>query len=362
MLIEKATIEIPEQFPGIDRHAPIPTSDPVQPRLDLTGWEPALGALEAVGAGHWVQPLRGRLAGVVATGRRAEFAGWLAAASSLPVLSSPSLDLAGPVVRFGLQADATAAQRALVRDQLQALHPWRKGPFDLFGVRIDAEWRSDLKWARVAPHLEPLAGRRVLDVGCGNGYFGWRLCGGGAGMVLCIDPGQRCLAQHLAVSRLASGVRGAPRSFHFLPLALEDLPPGPAEFDTVLSMGVFYHRRDPAAHLARLRELLRPGGQLVLEGLALLGTGTARLVPAGRYAKMRNVWSIPSAELLVRWVRDAGFRDARVVDVTPTTGAEQRRTEWMRFESLADFLDPADPSRTVEGYPAPVRALCVALR
>ncbi|MEW8068099.1 MAG: DUF1698 domain-containing protein, partial [Candidatus Thiodiazotropha endolucinida] len=43
-----------------------------------------------------------------------------------------------------------------------------------------------------------------------------------------------------------------------------------------------------------------------------------------------------------------------------TTIEEQRATEWMRFESLADYLDPADRSLTIEGYPAPRRAVFVA--
>jgi len=34
---------------------------------------------------------------------------------------------------------------------------------------------------------------------------------------------------------------------------------------------------------------------------------------------------------------------------------EQRRTEWMVFESYEDFIDTSDPALTVEGYPAPVR-------
>lgn len=331
----------------------------VQDRGAPIDWEPALAALRPVGAGRWAEPLRARLA--VAAARRAELDDWLAAVRDLPAIASRRLDLAGPAVTVGDADDATAVQRALIRQQLERLHPWRKGPFDLFGVRVDAEWRSDLKWARLAPHLEPLAGRRVLDVGCGNGYYGWRLVGAGARLVVGIDPSLRCLVQHLAVSRLASGAQGKPRHFHFLPLTLEDLPPGPAGFDTVLSMGVLYHRRDPGAHLARLRELLRPAGQLVLEGLVVADPGLACLVPRGRYAKMRNVWSIPSTRLLVRWIQDAGFRDVRIVDVTATTVEEQRRTEWMRFESLADFLDPADPSRTVEGHPAPLRALCVAV-
>jgi tRNA (mo5U34)-methyltransferase len=75
---------------------------------------------------------------------------------------------------------------------------------------------------------------------------------------------------------------------------------------------------------------------------------------------MRNVWAIPTPATLETWVANCGFRQVRVVDVTATTLLEQRSTEWMRFESLAEALDPKDPGRTLEGLPAPRRALVIA--
>ena len=75
---------------------------------------------------------------------------------------------------------------------------------------------------------------------------------------------------------------------------------------------------------------------------------------------MRNVFAIPSLPVLSDWITAAGFVETRVVDVTPTTSAEQRRSRWIRSHSLEDFLDPNDPSRTVEGLPAPTRALFIA--
>jgi tRNA (mo5U34)-methyltransferase len=131
-------------------------------------------------------------------------------------------------------------------------------------------------------------------------------------------------------------------------------------FDTLFSMGVLYHRRAPLDHLRDLHRLLRPGGELVLETLVVEGQAGQILVPAGRYARMRNVWSIPTPGTLETWVAECGFRGARVVDVTATTRLEQRSTEWMRFESLAEALDPVDPGRTLEGLPAPRRALLIA--
>jgi tRNA (mo5U34)-methyltransferase len=77
---------------------------------------------------------------------------------------------------------------------------------------------------------------------------------------------------------------------------------------------------------------------------------------------MRNVWHLPTVPQLLAWAGQAGFRNPRVVDVSATTPTEQRRTEWMPFESLADALDPADRARTVEGWPAPRRAVVLSTR
>jgi len=57
---------------------------------------------------------------------------------------------------------------------------------------------------------------------------------------------------------------------------------------------------------------------------------------------------------------DAGFREPRIVDVSKTTINEQRSTAWMRFQSLAEALDPKNPDQTVDGYPAPQRAIMIA--
>jgi len=161
--------------------------------------------------------------------------------------------------------------------------------------------------------------------------------------------------QFLALAGLIRSPRTA-----VLPLTLEDLPGDMAGFDTVLSMGVLYHRRSPIDHLRALRRLLRPGGELVLETLVVGGVDGDVLVPAGRYARMRNVWTIPGLATLESWIAACGFQAVRVVDVSATTTAEQRSTDWMRFESLAQALDPEDPGRTVEGLPAPRRAVVLA--
>jgi tRNA (mo5U34)-methyltransferase len=113
-------------------------------------------------------------------------------------------------------------------------------------------------------------------------------------------------------------------------------------------------------HLRELRELLRPGGQLVLETLVIEGPEGQVLVPEGRYGKMPNVWFLPSPSTLVSWMRKQGFVNPRVVDISATSLEEQRSTDWMTYDSLADFLNPTDMTKTAEGHPAPIRAVVVA--
>jgi tRNA (mo5U34)-methyltransferase len=312
-----------------------------------------LDRLAAAGFAPWVPALVGLTAQRLDPGAHGDLPRWRAALKAMPRPTSGVATLDAPVV--GVAGVIDLQHRSRLREALMALHPWRKGPFNLYGVEIESEWRSDWKWDRLAPHLSPLAGRRVLDVGCGNGYHAWRALGAGADLILGIDPTLLYVMQFLAVA----GLIGSPL-VAVLPLALEDLPPDMTGFDTLFSMGVLYHRRSPLDHLRALHRLLRPGGELVLETLVVEGQVGQVLAPAGRYARMRNVWAIPTPATLATWVADCGFRRARVVDVTATTRLEQRRTEWMRFESLAEALDPEDPGRTLEGLPAPRRGLVIA--
>lgn len=276
---------------------------------------------------------------------------WQSAVEALPDLTPRHIEL---TTQLKLSGDCPMEQRVALEQALRGLMPWRKGPFDLFGLDLDTEWRSDWKWARVAPHLD-LRGRRVLDVGCGNGYYLWRMLGAGADSVVGIDPNWLFFCQFHALKRYMPELP----AWH-LPFALEELPPRLEGFDTVFSMGVLYHRRSPIDHLLELKDCLRPGGELVLETLVVEGDAQCVLVPEDRYAQMRNVWFLPSVPALECWLRRAGFETVRCADVSVTSMDEQRATEWMRFQSLPDFLDPADHSRTIEGLPAPTRAVLLA--
>ncbi|WP_448679568.1 tRNA 5-methoxyuridine(34)/uridine 5-oxyacetic acid(34) synthase CmoB [Pseudomonas nicosulfuronedens] len=298
----------------------------------------------------WAASLPAQLAAKVDDGH-GDLERWLAAVDRLPQLKAAAVELRE---RFNLEGSCDEDTRAQLELALQGLIPWRKGPFNLFGVHIDTEWRSDWKWDRVSPHID-VAGKRVLDVGCGNGYYQWRMLGAGARSVVGVDPNWLFFCQFLAMKRFLPDLP----AWH-LPFALEDLPEKLEGFDTVFSMGVLYHRRSPIDHLLALKDCLRRGGELVLETLVVDGDVNTVLVPEDRYAQMRNVWFLPSVPALALWLRRAGFTDVRSVDVSRTSVEEQRATEWMRYQSLPDFLDPDDHSRTLEGLPAPLRATLVA--
>ncbi|MDX8402867.1 MAG: tRNA 5-methoxyuridine(34)/uridine 5-oxyacetic acid(34) synthase CmoB [Mariprofundaceae bacterium] len=279
---------------------------------------------------------------------------WSGGFHALPDVIPSCIDLNTDSVRIGSAHDCKKTQQQ-IEEALKQMHPWRKGPFDIFDVHIDTEWHSDWKWNRIKDHISPLTDRTILDIGCGSGYHMWRMLGADADLVIGIDP-TPLFSLHFATVK-----RYSPDSKAFMiPVGIDDMPDKMASFDSVFSMGILYHRRSPLDHLIQLKELLRPGGELILETLVIEGDSHTCLIPGGRYAKMRNVWFIPSVKMLETWLKRTGFEDIRCVDVNVTSKDEQRSTQWMQFESLPDFLDPNDHTKTIEGYPAPRRATIIA--
>lgn len=322
----------------------------LQSDLDLFSERWELPSLKA-----WLEILPDQVAQGMSEKRYGDLPRWRDSIAALPTLSAESIQL--NTAGVGCTGSITQGQFEELESALRGLHPWRKGPYSLFDLTIDTEWRSDFKWDRLLPKLKPIAGKRVLDVGCGNGYHCWRILGQGASEVVGIDPTPLFVLQFKAIQHFLQQP-----SIHVLPLALEQLPENLAAFDTVFSMGVLYHRRSPMDHLLRLRNCLSPGGQLMLETLVVEGDDTTVFIPPGRYARMGNVWFLPSASALERWLEKLGFHDIELIDVSTTSSDEQRSTSWMTFHSLANFLDPENPQRTVEGHDAPKRAILSAIK
>jgi len=302
---------------------------------------------------HWLEVLPAQLAHWHKEQRHGDFDKWTKLLKLLPQTQVSTIELRDRVA-FGQHTDLDEHTQRQLLGLLQQFMPWRKGPFYIHGLHIDTEWRSDWKWDRVSPHISSLHNRLVLDVGCGSGYHMWRMLADDPKLVVGADPSQLFLMQFQAIKHFNPDPR-----IHLLPIGVEQLPELKA-FDTVFSMGVFYHRKSPIDFLYQLKHQLRKGGELVLETLIIEGDEQQVFMPQDRYAQMRNVWYLPSASALILWLKRVGFKNIRLVDQAHTTIEEQRRTQWMEGQSLQDFLDPNDHSLTIEGYPAPLRAVFVA--
>ena len=304
----------------------------------------------------WLEVLPAQLANWQKSNIDNRFNQWLNSIKHLPTIKPYQIDMLNSVTVESEQPISIGEQQRITQ-LLKNMMPWRKGPFHLYGINIDTEWRSDWKWERLIPHINNLSGQTVLDVGCNSGYHLWRMVGASAKLAVGIDPMALYLCQFEAIRKLLGNDQRA----HLLPLGIEELPKLNA-FDTVFSMGVLYHRRSPLDHLFQLKDQLVDGGQLVLETLVIDGELHQALMPGERYAQMRNVYFIPSVPTMINWLHKCGFSDVKMVDKSVTSLDEQRKTEWMTSDSLADFLDPNDSSKTIEGYPAPMRAVFIAIK
>ena len=261
------------------------------------------------------------------------------------------------VVRVGMEGDLAADQSKALQDAIQGMIPWRKGPFAFFGETIDAEWRSDLKWDRIDKELADLTNKRVIDIGCNNGYYMFRALEANPRLMYGIDPSERTLYQFELFQRYLQDPR-----FQYDLLGIEHVPLFPGFFDVALCMGILYHHKNPYQMLMDVRDCLRPGGTLIMENIVIPGDEPMSIIVPDRYAMMRNVYFITTVPALEVLLKRSGFVDLELLDMSKVTFEEQRRTAYAPYQSLEDFLDPDNQDLTVEGFPAPHRAVIKATR
>ncbi len=276
---------------------------------------------------------------------------WTAAIDDIKKNQTGNLSFKHPYVAIDANINADELTRSL-----KQLMPWRKGPYQIGSLKLDSEWRGDMKWDRLKDYIQPLKGKTVLDVGSGNGYFTYLMAMQGANIALGVEPFLLFNYQFQAIRAL---IKNPPKAF-VLPLKLEELPGEPL-FDTVFSMGVLYHQKDHMIHLQQLMKVMTEGGELVLETLIIDKQYGDQIIPEDRYARMRNVWCLPSTDTLHTWLKQTGFKNIKLINVSKTTPEEQRATHWIgdNTQSIKDFLDPNNENLTIEGLPAPRRAIFV---
>ncbi len=269
---------------------------------------------------------------------------------SVQHLRASSCDFSGDVVRIGTAADLLPDEHQLVHSVLRGFMPWRKGPFSVFGINIDAEWRSERKWNRIVPELPDLSGKTIADIGCNNGYYMFRMASKQPEFVLGFEP----YVQHYYTFNTLNTFAGQ-NQLQVELLGIEHLNLFPECFDVIFCLGILYHRPSPIEALRDLHTALKPGGCLIVESQAIPGSDPVALFPMQTYAKVPGTWFVPTAACLRNWLARAGFRDVHFFCEHPMSSEEQRPTSWMTFESYEDFIDKHNPTRTIEGYPAPLR-------
>ncbi len=268
----------------------------------------------------------------------------------LATLSATYTDFSTDVVTIGKSDEIEDNQQAQLKQDLRCFMPWRKGPFSVFGIEIDAEWRSEYKWSKVVPKLPDLHNKVICDIGSNNGYYMFRMSDHRPRMVLGLEPS----VQHYYCFKSLNEMAGIPNLYTDL-LGVEHLSFFTQSFDVIFLMGIIYHRPSPIDTLRDILTALKPGGTLILESQAIPGEESVALFPDKTYAKVPSTYFVPTGPCLINWMKRAGFMNVELFCSHPMSSSEQRRTDWMVFESYQDYLDPEDPSKTIEGYQAPLR-------
>lgn len=272
-------------------------------------------------------------------------------------LKARTIDCQSARITIGEKSEITDEQHKELKTSLQAFMPWRKGPFSVFGIDIDAEWQSDRKWQYLLPELPALEGKIIADIGCNNGYYMFRMAAHTPRFVLGFEPS----VQHYYCFKALNAMAGI-ECLDIDLLGVEHLRLFPDSFDIIFLMGIIYHRPSPIDTLRDVLCALKPGGVLLLETQAIPGEQPIALFPEKTYAKVPGTYFVPTGTCLKNWVDKAGFQQCNLFASHIMTEEIQRRTEWMTFESFHDYIDPDDPARTIEGYPAPLRVFLKATK
>lgn len=235
-----------------------------------------------------------------------------------------------------------------VYEVAKLMMPWRKGPFRVFETFIDSEWQSNIKYNLLRKHFN-LKDKRVADIGCNNGYYLFRMQENNPQKLVGFDPSPLYKTQFDFINHFAKS------EIVYELLGVEHLEYYEEKFDTIFCLGVLYHRSDPVAMLKSLFKGLDKKGEVILDTFYIDGEDEMALCPESSYSKIPNIYFVPTIKALTNWCLRAGFESVEVLETSTTDSNEQRKTEWIEGQSLEDFLDPNDKSKTVEGYPAPKR-------
>ncbi|SFV57588.1 tRNA (5-methoxyuridine) 34 synthase [hydrothermal vent metagenome] len=252
-------------------------------------------------------------------------------------------------------ADLSEPDVVQIEQTARLMLPWRKGPFQINDLFIDSEWQSQIKYNLLEPHFD-LKDKIVGDIGCNNGYYLFRMLTHKPKKLIGFDPSAIYYSQFQFIDHFIQS------EIVYELLGVEHVEFYEHKFDVLFCLGVLYHRADPVGMLKSLFKGLNKGGELILDTFMIDGEEEICLTPKERYSKIPNIYFVPTVNALKNWCYRAGFETVEVLETMVTESNEQRKTEWIETQSLEDFLDPNDPGKTVEGYPAPKRVYIKAIK
>jgi tRNA (mo5U34)-methyltransferase len=270
-----------------------------------------------------------------------------AALDALAPVKVQSYEL-GDTITITLEEEYSKKHLKEIENIAKMMLPWRKGPFKIDSLFIDSEWQSFIKYKIIEPHFN-LNEKVVADVGCNNGYYMFRMLTQNPKKLVGFDPSPLFNLQFDFINHFIKS------DIKYELLGIEHIEFYEHKFDTIFCLGVLYHRSDPIGSLKSLFRSLNKNGELILDTFMIDGEDDICLTPKNRYSKIPNIYFIPTINALKNWCYRAGFKEVEVLAVKETNLEEQRKTKWINSQSLNDFLDPSNPTLTVEGYPAPKR-------
>jgi len=279
---------------------------------------------------------------------------WIKILKSLPNISTSYLNYSNSSIIIGKKNEINDAQTKTLEKELLKLSPWRKGPFNIFGLEIDSEWRSEKKWQRIQSYLPNINGMRIADIGCSNGYYSFKLLELQPDLIVGMDKTALYIIQFLALKAYVKQIQ----ELITLPCSSEEFNFKKINFDLILSMGVLYHSKNPSTHLNSLRYLLKKNGYIILETIVSNKSANIDIKKNQTYAGMKNVRTIFTKKNLNDLMIFHGFKNIEIINDSFTDSNEQRSTKWMSGKSFKDFTLPN--GNTLEGYPPVCRSILVA--
>jgi len=206
--------------------------------------------------------------------------------------------------------------------------------FDALHQRIKRELApDDPRLLGIVANLRPLAGRRVLDLGCGKGRFA-RALGELGALVTGLDLSAAMLGEAIDLDRVRASARR--------------LPFGPASFDRVVAVEVFEHLAPRAVDQVcdEVRRVLRPGGTFVIVDKNVCSWNAQRPwlpnVAVKWIDERRGLWMYsPREDVRERWFRPGEL--------------SRRLGRWFSDVRVVHLLSPAEQGRFPFQYVAGTR-------